>query len=336
MRGDSDGPFSRLLHVGNVVVDLVVSVPAVPERGGDVLASATHLTAGGGFNVMAAAVRQGLPAAYAGAHGTGPFAAMARAALAAEGIEVLLAPKPDADTGIVVAMVEADGERTFLTSPGAEASLTAGDLATVRAAPGDVVYLSGYGLAHPVNRAALLPWLGTLPGQTVVVFDPGPLVGTIPADALAAVLARVGWLTCNAAEAARLAEAPATGGDIRPAGDVARALMRRAPQARVLVRLGAAGCLLGEPGTEPVHVPGIEVTAVDANGAGDTHTGALLAALARGEAAVPAVRHANAAAAWSVSRRGPATGPTRQELAEFLAGATPAGGPGGGVPRPPR
>jgi len=31
--------FDRLLHLGNVVVDVVVSVPALPERGGDVMAS---------------------------------------------------------------------------------------------------------------------------------------------------------------------------------------------------------------------------------------------------------------------------------------------------------
>ena len=53
------------------------------------LARGSQLSPGGGFNVMAAAARQGLPVAYAGAHGTGPFADLARAGLAAEGIEVL-------------------------------------------------------------------------------------------------------------------------------------------------------------------------------------------------------------------------------------------------------
>ena len=52
------GRFDRLLHLGNVVVDLVLTVPALPERGGDVLASQVRALAGGGFNVMAAAARQ--------------------------------------------------------------------------------------------------------------------------------------------------------------------------------------------------------------------------------------------------------------------------------------
>lgn len=123
--------FDRLLHLGNVVVDVVLDVPSLPDRGGDVLASGTRATPGGGFNVMVAAARQGLPASYAGAHGSGPFAELARAALVAAGIELVQRPKPGLDTGFVVSLVEPDGERTFVTSRGAEATLTSADLAEV-------------------------------------------------------------------------------------------------------------------------------------------------------------------------------------------------------------
>ena len=174
----------RLLYLGNVVVDIVLDVPALPGRGGDVLARGSQLAPGGGFNVMAAAARQGLPVAYAGAHGRGPFADLARAALAAEGIEVLQPAKPDPDTGFVVAMVDDTAERTFVTSRGAEATLTAADLAAVTARPGDAACLSGYGLVHPSNRGALLGWLARLPEAATVVFDPGPLVTSIPPGAL--------------------------------------------------------------------------------------------------------------------------------------------------------
>jgi sugar/nucleoside kinase (ribokinase family) len=119
--------FGRLLHLGNVVVDVVLDVPALPDRGGDVLASGSRVSAGGSFNVMVAAARQGLPVACAGAYGSGPFAALARDALTGAGIEVLQRPKAGIDTGFVVAVVDADGERTFLTSRGAEATLTTED-----------------------------------------------------------------------------------------------------------------------------------------------------------------------------------------------------------------
>ena len=307
--------FDRLLHLGNVVVDIVVTVPALPERGGDVLASRAAAAAGGGFNVMAAAARQGLRAAYAGAHGTGPFGSLARAALAEEDIEVIQPAKAGLDTGFVLTMVEAGGERTFLTSRGAEAALTAADLDRVSPAARDAVYLSGYGLVHDSNRAALLGWLARLGVGQVVFFDPGPLVGSIPASVLAAVLGRADWLTCNAREAGIL-----TGlADPRAA---AAALARRvgpAGQARVLVRTGPDGCLIARPGDEVVAVPGFKVGAVDTNGAGDAHSGAFIAALAAGAADTAAARSANAAAALSVTRRGPATAPTREELAQFLA-----------------
>jgi sugar/nucleoside kinase (ribokinase family) len=305
-------PFTRLLHLGNVVVDVVLSVPALPEPGGDVLATGAQTAAGGGFNVMAAAARQGLAVAYGGVTGTGPFAALALAACAAEGIEVLQRPKPGIDTGFVVSIVDATGERTFLTSRGAEATLTPADLDLVRAQPGDAVYLSGYGLAHPSNAAALLGWLGRLDGDHTVAFDPGPLAGALPAAVLDPVLRRADWVTCNARESAVLTGAAGP-------GDALESLTGRLPGAGILVRVGPAGCLLGRHGSAPQQLPGYPVEAVDTNGAGDTHTGAFLAALGSGAGPVQAVRRANAAAALSVTRRGPATGPTTAELDRFLS-----------------
>jgi sugar/nucleoside kinase (ribokinase family) len=306
------GGFDRLLHLGNVVVDIVLDVPALPERGGDVLATGSGMTPGGGFNVMVAAARQGLPVAYAGAYGSGPFAALARAALADAGIAALQQPKAGIDTGFVVSIVDADGERTFVTSRGAEATLTTADLGGVSAAPRDAVYLSGYGLVHPSNRAALLDWLGHLAAGHAVVVDPGPLVHLIPPDVIQRVLGRADWLTCNAREAAQL-----TGGQDPVAA--ARALARQAGSRGVLVRTGPAGCLLCRGGSAPVPVPGFDVDVLDTNGAGGAHTGTFIAALARGADAVAAAREANAAAALSVTRRGPATAPTAAELARFLA-----------------
>ena len=307
-------PFDRLLHLGNVVVDVVLDVPVLPEPGGDVLATRSQTAAGGGFNVMAAAARLGLAVTYGGAVGSGPFATLARTACAAEGIEVLQPPKPGRDTGFVVSIVDATGERTFLTSRGAEATLTAADLEPVRPAPADAVYRSGYSLAHPSNAAALLGWLGRLGGEHVVAFDPGPLAGTLPGDVLVPVLARADWVTCNARESALLTGAPEP-------GDALRALAGKLPRAGVLVRTGSGGCLLGGRGSgaERRHVPGFGVEVVDTNGAGDTHTGAFLAALAAGVPVIEAVRRANAAAALSVTRNGPATGPSKAELDAFLS-----------------
>jgi sugar/nucleoside kinase (ribokinase family) len=309
------GTGGRLLHLGTVVADVVLGVPALPPRGGDVLASAATVTAGGGFNVLAAAARQGMPAAYGGAHGTGPLADLTRAALAAEGIAVLLPPVPGLDTGFVITLVEPGGERTFVTSPGAEARLAPGALGAVTARPQDTVYLSGYALAHGANRAVLLGWLPGLPAAARLVFDPGPLGAQVPAAALDQVERRADWWAGNAAEAA------ARTGEATPEA-AALALARRTGRSGVLVRTGPDGCLLAGPGAGGegvVGVPGFPVTVVDTTGAGDTHTGVFVAALAAGAAPAAAARRANAAAAISVTRPGPATAPTAAELGRFLA-----------------
>jgi sugar/nucleoside kinase (ribokinase family) len=335
------GRFDRLLHLGNVVVDIVLEVPALPERGGDVLASGSGMTPGGGFNVMVAAARHGLRVAYAGAYGSGPFAALARAALADARIDVLQQPKPGIDTGFVVSIIEAGGERTFVTSPGAEAALTAADLGAVRAAPRDAVYLSGYGLVQAGNQVALLDWLRHLGDGNLVVADPGPLAHLIPPGVVDRVLGRADWWTCNAREAARLTgcqDPAAAASALAQQSATLRAARPRAARsgsgqpgsgppgsgpghcpAGVLVRTGADGCLLCRRGGVPVHVPGFRVDAVDTNGAGDAHTGTFIAALAGGADEADAARTANAAAALSVTRRGPATAPAAAELARFLA-----------------
>jgi sugar/nucleoside kinase (ribokinase family) len=169
----------------------------------------------------------------------------------------------------------------------------------------DAVLASGYSLLHTSNRAAIVGWLGALPTQALVVFDPGPLVADIPPDALRSVLERTDWLTCNAREAAMLG---------------ARTMGRIG----TIVRTGAAGCTVQIVDADPVEVPGFPVTGpIDTNGAGDTHTGAFIAALARDAAPIEAARWANAAAAISVTRAGPATAPTSAEISALLSSLRP-------------
>ena len=72
----------RLISVGSILADVRVEAPHLPARGGDVLGSAATVTAGGGFNILAAAARQGMPTMYAGRHGAGPYGECIRAALA--------------------------------------------------------------------------------------------------------------------------------------------------------------------------------------------------------------------------------------------------------------
>lgn len=296
---------SRLLHSGQVIVDLVMGLDTLPASGGDVLANSASFQVGGGFNVMAAARRNGLPVVYLGRHGEGRFGELARAAMQAERIEMALAASAGKDTGLCVSLTEASTERTFISHLGAEGELSADDLAQIVPRVDDYVYVSGYSLLLEGKAQPLLDWLLALPREIVVVFDPGPLVKAPDSALMRALLPRIDIWTSNGPEA--LAFTGAT--------DINQALpmLNQHMQALLVVRDGPNGCWVGR-GAQTEHVPGFKVHAVDSNGAGDAHAGVFIAGLAKGLNPAEAARRANAAAALAVTRWGPATSPGTAEV----------------------
>jgi len=105
-----------------------------------------------------------------------------------------------------------------------------------------------------------------------------------------------------------------------------------------VVTLGAQGCLGGPPPGRPS--PGLRTDVRDTTGAGDVFHAAFGWALLEGLGAEPAMRAANAAAAWSCRALG-AQGalPTRAELARFLEegrAGRPASGAAQAGPTPRR
>ncbi|MHC8328200.1 PfkB family carbohydrate kinase [Pseudomonas sp. LB1P83] len=301
----------KLLHTGQVIIDLVMAVDKLPQPGGDVLAQSASFEAGGGFNVMAAAARNGLPVVYLGRHGTGRFGDLAREAMKAEGIRIGIAHKAERDTGLCIAVTDASAERSFISYIGAEGELTAEDLARVSGEAGDYVYVSGYSLLHAGKAQALVDWVLGLPKAINVVFDPGPLVDSPDQPLMQALLPRIDLWTSNSVEALRI-----TG-----ASDIAEALDRLTDhlpaEVLMVVRDGPQGCWISQRGDRQ-HVPGFKVEAVDSNGAGDAHAGVFLAGLAQGLPAGEAARRANAAAALAVTRWGPATSPGTVEVDELI------------------
>ena len=306
----------RLVVTGSVMVDILLYLDALPSPGGAANARRALVTPGAGYNLLAAASRLGLPAAYAGLTGEGPFGTLVRQALNALGVPVLLAPRTDADTGFDVGLVEASsgGQPTFLGAPGVESRLAAADLRAVALADGDAVYLSGYDLWYPEAGAALTEWAGGLGPGCLQVFDPGPLAGQLDASRLEASLARADILSLNLAEAAAIA------GDHDPPA-LATGLARRLPVTGwVILRAGPDGCWICRRGAGPRHVPARPATPVDTTGAGDVHVAALLALLSAGHGMAEAAWGANAAASLAVEREGPAASPTASELAQAMAG----------------
>jgi sugar/nucleoside kinase (ribokinase family) len=301
----------RLFCLDTVLIDVVLRVAAIPPRAGDIRALEQLITTGGGFNAMSAAARHHLHTDYAGRLGTGPFSTTALTSLEGEGIGTPIEANGELDTGVCVVLVEPDGERTFVTAAGAEGTLRFSDLDSLEVLDGDYVLVSGYNVMYPGAAEIVIRWLRELRAGVIVLFDPATRVGDIPPAHLTAVLEVATWLMCNELEATQL-----TGDD-----DVHRAAVTLAStndRVNVVVRRGPWGCLVALNHGDAFAVEGFVTDAVDTNGAGDVHNGVFIAELASGRDALAAARWANAAAAIAVGRLGPATSPTRDEVAVFV------------------
>ena len=298
-----------LLQLSGMVVDLVQRVDHLPAPGEEVETSEFAMTAGGGFNAMAAARRMGVPVTYGGMLGQGPLAQIVADALHAEGIALPGARRAAMDQGSCVVIVDRMGERSFITYHGAEREVDVPHLASLAAPSYDYALLTGYSLYKPRSAAAFLSWFKTLARPPLMVFDPGPVAGDIPRATLDEAMRRADWVSANAAEAHVLT------GETAAAKAAAQLSLGREG---ALVRVGRQGCWLAHGGSVR-HVPGFEVEAIDTNGAGDTHDGCFIAALILGYGAGDAAMIANAAATISTTRFGPATAPDFSETRRFLA-----------------
>jgi sugar/nucleoside kinase (ribokinase family) len=305
------GVDARFFCLDTVMIDIVLRIAEVPERGADVLASEHLIATGGGYNSMSAAARQGATAVYAGRLGQGPFSTIARASLVRDNIAEPFEEDASHDAGFCVALIDDGAERTFVTSPGAEGSLRSSDLSSLDVSDGDFVLISGYNVMYPDSAPLVLEWLARLSDEVMVAFDPSNRVADIPAENLGQVLKRADWTLCNEIEASHVT------GESSLVDSVV-ALGQRTGRRGVVVRHGASGCTVKIRNAEPVHVPGFTVAVVDTNGAGDTHTGVFLAELARGTDPLEAARRGNAGAAVAISVLGPATCPERSVISEMI------------------
>lgn len=314
-------PAGRVVLMGQILVDLAVRGEALPAPGGDVWAIDEGMHVGGGFNALVAARRMGAEAISLSPIGDGPYSSLIQAALEREGITDLGPRVTGTDNGFCIAFTDRTGERTFISTKGAETMAPASAWADfVRMMhPGDVLYIDGYLMDHPANREAAEAALRVLPAGVRVVLDVSPVIGIpegLPSDGVI--------VSMNHREAQEIAhqrgEASARDRCRRPR-EAARAMLTVLDRP-VLVRAGAEGAYVAWPpeaapdtldeGT--THIPTPLVEAIDTNGAGDAHSGVLAASLARGIPVERALLLANCAGALSTTAVGPASCPTREQI----------------------
>ena len=318
---EPSAPAGRVVLMGQILVDLAVRGDALPGPGGDVWAVDEGMHVGGGFNALVAARRMGAEAVSLSPIGDGPYSSLIQAALTREGIADAGPRVAGIDNGFCIAFTDRTGERTFISTKGAEtmapASAWADVVRTMR--PGDVLYVDGYLMDHPANLEAAEAALRALPEGVRVVLDVSPVIGIpdgLPTrDVIVSMNHReaqeIGKRTANRSLLDRCAQPLG-------AAEAVCAAVRRP----VVVRAGAAGAYVARPSvaaTDAVdedasHIPTPRVEAIDTNGAGDAHSGVLAASLAQGIPLERALLLANCAGALSATVVGPASCPSRSQI----------------------
>ena len=296
-----------VMVVGAAVIDVIADASALPGRGCDIELKQQSVNVGGcALNVAVALKRLGIEASHALPLGQGVWAEIIRNRMAKEGLHSLI-DNAHGDNGWCLALVEPDGERTFMSFSGVENQWSAEWLAQLAVARGSLLYLSGYQLAAPCGER-LVAWLEGLEGVTPFI-DFGPRIADIPEQLMSRVLACRPLVSLNREEAEIAGARLALSKDMQAFGAewVARfaapLVVRHDKEGAWYFTERDAGC-----------VPAFPTTVVDTIGAGDSHAGGMLAGLASGWPQADAVLLGNAVASWVVGHRGGDCAPFREEL----------------------
>ncbi len=144
----------RIVSLGDLVLDVVVRMDAAPAVAADT-PSRIALTVGGqGANVAAWCAALGAESRWLGKRGDDPAGRLVAERLAGLGVE-LVGPVEPAGTGVIVSLVDLDGERSMFPDRGVATTLRTDDVRPEWVAC-DHLHVSGYALlAHPVAEAAV-------------------------------------------------------------------------------------------------------------------------------------------------------------------------------------
>jgi sugar/nucleoside kinase (ribokinase family) len=246
---------------GDVINDVLVKPLDGITPGSDTPAAIQACPGGSAANQAAWMAHLGAEVTFAGRVGARD-AEYHRQQLARAGVRAHLAIDAEADTGSIVIMVARDGERTMFTDRAANLRLRRSDIPAGLLDDAAVLHLTGYTFCEPPLLEVALALLDDARSRGMAItIDPGS----------AAFLARmrptafVRWTEGAAVCFPNRDEAAVMAGETDPVTMAAR-LTRH--YGVVVVKLGAAGCVLATPGEAPVRVAAHPAEAHDTTGAG--------------------------------------------------------------------
>jgi ribokinase len=297
--------------IGSIVMDIIVETPRIPGSGENLHArQVTPATGGKAANAAVAFTRLGGRAHLLSNVGVDAFGDEALATLKAEGVAVAgVGRVHDAPTGAGVLLVEPDGQTAFIIAPGANLTLTPGEVEE-RLKP-ILSKIDGLLFNFEAPEDALLRAVELARDAAIPIF-----VDAGPARPYSSELWRhAAILSPNEPETEALVGFKIVSDEAARAA--ASALLTQGPRA-VVLKLGARGALLATPDTMRFF-PAFPIRPVDAAGAGDAFTAGLVWARLQGWSRERSLGWANACGGWAAARLGamPAA-PDRAQVEAFL------------------
>jgi ribokinase len=287
MNGNNGQP--KIVVVGSINMDLLAQANHLPQPGETVIGSHYQYCPGGkGANQAVAAARLGAGVTLIGQVGEDEAGTRLLEGLQHDQINIHAVVRTSVySSGLAVVTVDPKGENTIVVIPGANQGV---DQAYVQKASqsfidADVVLLQ---LEIPMSGVIEAAQQGHRAGAKVML-NPSP-IQSLPRE----LSAHVHVLVLNQQESQAM-----TGCSEPDAA--AKALIKQGFETAVLT-VGANGAwVVNQTMEHPMHVPGIQVKAVDSTGAGDAFTGVLAVALAERQEIVAAVQFANRAGAYAAT-----------------------------------
>ena len=297
---------AKIVVVGSFNADITALTPKFPVGGETIMGKSISFGAGGkGTNQAVSAAKNGAEVVMVSKIGTDVLSDIARKTYSEAGIDSAYVVTTDkAPTGsAVIEVSEESGENKIIVLPGANALLSAADVASAREkiAECDIV-LTQLETSHESVETALR--LAKEYGKTSVL-NPAPY-----ADIPESWFDLTDYFIPNETETEYFTGVKVL--DEKSAKKAAVVLLSKGVK-NVIITMGKKGAFFCN-GKESFTVPSTGNKAVDTTGAGDCFCGAFCTALAEGKSVKDSILFANCAAGISVTRMGASSSmPTREE-----------------------
>ena len=301
----------RILNVGSANMDIVFSMPRIPNKGESLIAeNYGYIPGGKGANAAIAAARLGADVVFCARIGNDEHGANLIEAYKREKVDSrFIKMDRDAPTGLAAIFLEDDGSNRIVVYPGANLKLEIDDIENAFLSYPDAVMLNFEIEASAVIAATEFAERQQIP----VIIDAGPVQAGFPYEKLK----QVEIISPNEVETAQI-----TGISPTSAEECTKACMRLKSIVNakyVVLKLSDKGSFLFD-GVFSEYIPAHKIVAVDTTAAGDAFTAALTAEYLRSKDLLRACKYANVAGALAVMKYGATPSlPTEKDIYNFMA-----------------